>query len=85
MLADMHQWFKYHHQKQSMLGIVSSFEEKNFNLSFFLTKIFLPKIRGASECTEIPQYGYASRLMEEDKNLSPRNPVFSAVSSAAAL
>ena len=46
-----------------------------------LDKFFFSKV----ECTGIPQYGYASRLMEEDKNLSPRNHVFSAVSSAAAL
>ena len=46
-----------------------------------LDKFFFSKV----ECTGIPQYGYASIFMEEDKNLSARNHVFGAVSSAAAL
>ena len=46
-----------------------------------LDKFFFSKV----ECTGIPQYGYALRFMEEDKNLSARKHVFSAMSSAAAL
>ena len=46
-----------------------------------LDKFFFSKV----ECTGIPQYDYASRFMEEDKNLSAQNHVFGAVSSAAAL
>ena len=41
MLADMHQWYNYHHLKQSTLGIVSSFKKKlhtNYFSHFFYQK-----------------------------------------------